>query len=135
MFKEIIVPRLCETDALRHINNTTLAIWFEHGRVPIFKLFIPKDINDFDSWNIILARSEYDFLAQIYFEGEVEIKTWVKKVGNSSFTVEQEAWQNDHICVKGLAVGVHFDFVEQKSKPIPDDIREKLLKHRKKQGE
>ncbi|AQQ70838.1 Acyl-ACP thioesterase [Limihaloglobus sulfuriphilus] len=129
MFKETIVPRLSETDGLKHINNTSLSIWFEHCRVPIFKFFVPGAIDDFESWNIILARSEYDFLSQIYFGKDVEVKTWVNKIGNSSFTVEQEAWQDGHRCAHGLAVGVHYDFKTQRSMPIPESVREKLQKH------
>ena len=51
------------------------------------------------------------------------------KIGNSSFTLGQEAWQDGQLKVKGTCVLVHFDFMEQKSVSIPDDIRLQLEEH------
>ncbi len=41
MFTETIQPRFSDTDALGHINNTMLPVWFEGARDPVFRLFSP----------------------------------------------------------------------------------------------
>ena len=41
MLVDTITPRFCDTDALGHISNTTLPVWFEGARDPIFRWFTP----------------------------------------------------------------------------------------------
>jgi acyl-CoA thioester hydrolase len=129
MFKIIITPKFGDVDALKHITNTVLADWFETGRNDIFKFFTPDFDLTYEKWKLIMARTTYDFIEQMYLGKNVEIRTFILKIGNSSFTIGHEAWQDGRLKVKGDAVCVHFDFIEQKSKPIPKDIREKLEEH------
>lgn len=124
MFTLSITPRFYETDAFGHINNTVMTGWFEAGRAPIFQIFTP-DMN-IQQLTLILARIEVDFVAQTHYGHEVMIKTGIEKVGNSSFVVIQEAWQNDVLVAKGKAVQVYFDFNTQKSDRIPDKYRVQL---------
>lgn len=129
MFKNIIEPSFGDTDGLKHVNNNVIGKWFELGRNNIFRFFTP-DLNlDYENWKLIMVRTEYDFLGQIYYGKDVEIKTYILNVGNSSFMTGHEAWQDGEIKAKGKSVVVHYDFIEQKSEPIPDDIKEKLKTH------
>jgi acyl-CoA thioester hydrolase len=129
MFKILITPKFGDVDGLKHITNTILADWFETGRNDIFKFFTPDFDLSYEKWKLILARTTYDFIEQMYLGRDVEIRTFILKIGNSSFTIGHEAWQNGRLKVKGDAICVHFDFIEQKSKPIPKDIRKKLEEH------
>jgi len=124
MFIETIVPRIPETDALGHINNNVLSVWFDVARVPIYRFFTPDLIGD--KWKLIIARTEIDFIRQIFLDGDVEIRSLVSRIGNSSFDVSQTAFQNEKVCAKCKATWLHFDFDNQKSAAIPDDIRQKL---------
>lgn len=129
MFKINVVPRFGDVDGLKHVNNNVIGIWFELGRNDIFRFFTP-DLNlDYENWKLIMVRTEYDFIGQMFYDGDVEIRTYILKVGNSSFTTGHEAWQGGELKAKGQAVIVHYDFIEQKSKPIPKEIKEKLNKH------
>ena len=60
MFSEKMMPHFSDTDALGHINNTKPPVWFEGGREPVFKLFIP-DL-DLKNWQLIIAKIEEDNL-------------------------------------------------------------------------
>ncbi len=115
MFKEIIQPRFNETDALGHINNTVLTQWFEGARDPIFKLFTP-DLNT-KQWRLILASISVQFKAELFYGLPVELRTGISMVGNSSFEIHQEAWQQGRCCALGKAVLVQYDF----------DAKQKLL--------
>jgi len=127
MYKMIFTPRFGDIDGLRHINNCVIPMWFETARNELFKIFNP----DFsmETWNLIMCRTEFDFLAQMRLTPEVEVRTAVLHIGNSSFSVMQEAWQYGKCCVRGKAVIVHFDFAAQKSIPIPEYARERLREH------
>jgi acyl-CoA thioester hydrolase len=127
MYKCKVTPKFGDIDGLRHVNNTVIPNWFEEARNEIYGYFNPDF--SFKTWNLILARFEVDFISQIFYNGNVEIHTYVSHIGNSSFEVYQEAWQNERLCSKGKTVLVHFDFKNQKSQSIPDDIRMKLQNH------
>lgn len=129
MFSTTVSPRFGDIDGLGHVNNTVLPIWFEIGRNPIFRLFSPDLDLSPDVWHLILVRTEFDFLRQMYFRSEVEIRTFIAKIGNSSFTIGHEAWQEGELKVKGQAVLVYYDFKLQKAIPLPDSIREVLKAH------
>lgn len=124
MHRLVITPRFYETDAFGHINNTVVAGWFETGRAAVFELFADPDRPAV--MPLILARIEVDFVGQIYYGADVEIRTRVGDLGNSSFEVLQEAWQKETLVARGRAVQVHFDHATQRSAPLPDDKR-KLL--------
>ncbi len=127
MFSETITPRFSDTDALGHINNTMIPVWFEGARNPIFKIFTP-DLN-LESWPLILAKIEVNFEAQIYYGADIEIRTYISRIGGSSFDVYQELWQNSQRVSSGKAVMVNFDYKTQRSAKISDQIRAKLNQH------
>lgn len=124
MLNHTIVPRFSDTDALGHISNTAFPIWFEEARTPLFEIYHPS--LEVKSWPLIIARIELDLLAQTYWGENIEIKTHISKLGNSSCEVTHEAWQNNKMVAKGLAVMIYFDYETEKSIPIPDGIRSKL---------
>lgn len=124
MVKLKIFPRFNDTDALGHINNASFASWFEEARRPLFEVFVP-DL-DPKKWNLIIARVEIDYLSQASFSKEVEINTWLEKIGNSSMIVRQDAFQEGVMIARGKSVMVSFDYSEQKSSPIPDSVKKVL---------
>lgn len=124
MIQEIISPRFCETDGLGHINNTVVAQWFEGARDPIFKWFTP-DLN-LSNWKLILAKTTVEFHAELQYGADVELKTYISRIGNSSFDVYQEAWQEGNKCASGTAVMVHFNYETKKSQKITKIIIDKM---------
>jgi len=129
MFKKIFSPGFADTDALGHINNTVFPYWFENAREEIFKIFTP-DL-DPQKWVLILAKIEVDFKAQCFYGTDVEVNTYIEKLGNTSFVILQEVIQQETLVAVGKSTMVHFDHDTQKSQPLPTDIRENLSKHTK----
>jgi acyl-CoA thioester hydrolase len=127
MFSELITPRFSDTDALGHINNTMVPIWFEGARDPVFKLFMPE--LDPKNWQLILAKVTVEYHAQFFYGKQIEIKTFISRVGGSSFDVYQELWQNNEKCASGTAVMVHFCYQKQAAIKIPQDIRMTMQQH------
>lgn len=127
MFEFHIDPRFSETDALGHINNTVLPVWFEAARADLFRLVHPRLTRD--DWPMILASIKVDFIDQIHLGGGVTIRTGIQKIGTKSFTVEQQAFQHDKLVARGEAVLVWFDYRQQASQPIPEEVRLLLQPH------
>ena len=129
MFTTMVTPRFGDMDILGHINNTVPAVWFELARNPLIKIFDPTLEFKRDSFSLIMAHSEYDYVGQLYFKHDVEIKTWISRIGAKSFTSYHEAWQEGRLCVKGCAVMVHYDFINEKSTLLPEDKKKLLEEH------
>lgn len=127
MYKTIIEPRVSETDGVGHINNTTIPIWLEAGRNPLFDLFTPD--HSFQNWKMIILNMHVDYVSQIYFGTPVTVCNWISKIGNSSLQLYEEIWQKDRLCAKGTATYVNFNLQTQKSEPIPEGIRKELANH------
>ena len=72
---------------------------------------------------------DFNFIKQTYFGYDVEIRTYVSKIGKTSFTVTHEAWQNGQLRTNGTATMIYFDFIKQQSNVIPKDIRNQLKNH------
>ena len=129
MFSETFKVRFCETDGLAHVSNTVLVQWFESAREPIFRLFNPT--LELNNWPLILASYKVDFLKQIFYGSDVEVKTYISRIGNSSFDVYQEVWQKGLHCATGLTTMVNYDYKQQKAQTIDENISAELLKHKK----
>ncbi|MDR2923694.1 MAG: acyl-CoA thioesterase [Treponema sp.] len=129
MYVTIITPRFGDLDALGHINNTVPGGWFELARNVFIKMFNPEMEIKREVFPLILAHTDYDFTGQLYFNHDIEVRTWISHIGTKSFTAYHEAWQQDRLCVKGSAVLVHYDFNAEKSVPIPEDKKLLLAEH------
>jgi acyl-CoA thioester hydrolase len=127
MFSEEFNVRFYETDALAHVSNTVLVGWFEMGREPIFKLFNPE--LDLQNWPLILASYKVDFLEQIYYGYKVQVRTYISRIGTSSFDVYQELWQQQKKCACGVTTMVNFDYQTKQAVAINEEIKVELLTH------
>jgi acyl-CoA thioester hydrolase len=127
MFEQVISPGFSDTDALGHINNTKLPIWFLEARNELFKIFTP-DL-DPKKWRLILAKIEVEYVGELFYGQDITLRTYIGDIGNASFRVRQEAWQSGLLASKGEAVMVHFNFSEKKAEPLPEDIRQRLVAH------
>lgn len=116
-----ISPRFTETDGLGHINNTVIPVWCEAARKPIFEIFNPE--LDLQHWNLIVAGFTVAFIAPTYYGKDVTVKTYVSRIGNSSFELTQTCWQAGHKTAEVKTTLVHYDYKVEKSCPIAEDIR------------
>lgn len=132
MFFTRIHPRFSDTDALGHINNTVIPVWFLEAREPVLKLFSP-DL-DLGAAALAVVRIEVDYLAETRFGIDAEMRTAVARIGNSSLQLAQSVWQGDTETARGLATLVNFDPASRRAVPIPPDIRQQLVAHQADQG-
>ena len=123
-FEITISPRLYETDALGHINNATIAAWFEVIRMRFLESLADSTEMHLKSW--ILASVQIDFIGETFYGTDVTGKVVDASIGNSSFTLHCEMWQSDMQTVRGKAVLVHLDLESKAPARIPDELREKL---------
>jgi acyl-CoA thioester hydrolase len=125
MIEKTITPRISETNITQHIGHNAIPVWLEEGYAEIFRLFNRNPVEPC----MIMVNLNMDFLSELFFGADVEILTSVKKIGTSSFVLQQEVNQNGKLCVRGLTTLVHFDYAAHKPIPIPQHVRERLSAH------
>ena len=123
-FAITISPRLYETDALGHINNATIAAWFEVVRVRFLESLAEDSPDIVKSW--ILASVHIDFVGETFYGSDVTAKITDAGIGNSSFTLHTEMVQGERETVRGKAVLVYRGPQGKSPTRIPDSLREKL---------
>ncbi|WP_065204464.1 acyl-CoA thioesterase [Shewanella woodyi] len=119
-----IQPRFNETDGLGHINNTVIPVWFEAAREPVFEIFNPS--LDLTKWNLIVAGFTIAYTFPTNYGKSVSVKTWISRVGNSSFEVTQQSWQEGKMTAEAKTTLVHYDYAIDKSQPISADVKSQL---------
>lgn len=124
-FTITIEPRFYETDALGHINNASIAAWFEIVRMKFIESLAGSDPALAVHW--ILASVQIDFVAETFFGTDVTARVTGAKAGNSSLTVLCEMHQGEKLTVKGKAVLVYMDAQTKAPARLPDHLREQLL--------
>ncbi|MFJ7747315.1 acyl-CoA thioesterase [Peribacillus sp. NPDC097295] len=121
--------RFSETDALGHINNRSYFIYLEEARLKFFEAL--GLVSSVEGWNFLLASTNCNFFSQGYFNQLLTVRTYLTKVGTKSCELSQDILcsQTGEPISKGTAVLVCFNFTEQKSEPIPERVKEKLVPH------
>ena len=124
-----IEVRWGDCDLLGHINNVKFVRYIESGRVAYC-----KDVNNFDfkigikqGW--ILADLQCSYLGQLHYPSKIEVATRVSKIGNKSMDITASIFKENQekpIFVS-KAVTVWFDYENQKTLQIPDEIRDEVL--------
>ncbi|MFT4615397.1 MAG: acyl-CoA thioester hydrolase [Bacteroidia bacterium] len=123
-FAITITPRMYETDAMGHINNATIAAWFEVVRVRFLESLAGAEPGLNKNW--ILASVHIDFVGETFYGADVTAKIVSAKVGNTSLTLETAMAQGDRQTVTGRAVLVAMDYTTKTPQRISDAIREDI---------
>ena len=127
-FSIMLTPRFYETDALGHINNASIAAWFEVARVQFLEALGENNPETAKNW--VLASIKIDFVLETFYGNDVEAVITGAEVGNSSLTVLCEMSQSGKLTVRGKAVLVHRDIGAGKSAPVPDALRRQVAAYR-----
>jgi acyl-CoA thioester hydrolase len=124
-----------DQDAFGHVNNTIYFRWFESVRlVYLARVGLTRYEDAAVDIGPILAHIGCNFRRQIKFPDHVQIGARVTRLGNSSFTMMHSLYSESlgAIAADGDSTLVVFDYRQQRSSPIPAEVRaaiEKLEGH------
>lgn len=121
-----ITVRVSETDMLGHVNHANYFTYMEEARINYLNELGIKVKNE--GCTIVLASAKCDFIRQAFYGDTLLIETYVKRVGQRSFTLGNDIIekQSEHLIARGEVVIVYFNMDKQKSADIPGEIKEKL---------
>jgi acyl-CoA thioester hydrolase len=121
-----ITTLFSDTDALGHINNISIARYFEQARVMIMEAIAPEHGSPLFE-RAVLARVEIDYLSEVFYPHEVVIATGILRVGTSSLTVGSALFQQGRCVALADSIDVS-TALGGGPRPITDDARAVLDK-------
>ena len=116
-----------DLDLLGHVNNLAFSKFIQAARVE-YCGHVGLEVYPGMTTGPILAASRVQFLAQLYFPGNVRILTRCKKAGSTSIVMEHALYSDDGtLCAVAEDVVVRYDFAAKTKLPLGDAIREKIV--------
>ncbi|MEO5733363.1 MAG: thioesterase family protein [Rubrivivax sp.] len=125
---QMVVPtRWGDMDTMGHINNTLYFRFMEIVRMDwVLGMGVSTDLS---GEGIVIVNAFCNFLRQVEYPGDLDIKLYVAEPGRSSFMTYHTMARTDApdvVCAEGGARTVWTDFSTRKSAPLPDWLREKI---------
>ena len=90
-YKVTISPAFSETNAYGHIDSLASPDWFDRARALLYREM--DHTLRFHPHGLVVVSTTVFYHKEISPLAEVEIHTWVTRVGRKSFEARQEAWQ------------------------------------------
>ncbi len=129
-FYHPIEVRYGDLDPQGHVNNAKHLTYFEQARIAyMVELGLFTKDQSFMEIGVILADVHITYLEPIYFGRKVKVGVHVSKTGNKSMTWEQNIVdvESEKEIAKGEVVMVAYNYKGEKTIPIPDDWRRKII--------
>ncbi len=131
-FAEPIEIRFRDLDAFGHVNNAVYFTYMEMARVGYFKR-VGLLGDEFPSPFFIIAEATCQYKAPILMSAQLNLRTRVSRLGNSSFDMEYEFVDTaanadaDRVMASGRTVQVTFDYAAGRPVPLPDAWRQAIV--------
>ena len=116
-----------DMDALGHVNNAVYFRYLEQARVEWLQT---SGFALNPTMGPVIVNAHCNFLRQLKYPGEIEIRTYLGLPGRSSFETLYEICRVDEpeqLCAEGGAKVVWVDFTQGKSTPLPEELRQLLV--------
>jgi acyl-CoA thioester hydrolase len=115
-------------DSIGHVNNAIYFRYIESGRIAYFDAIDATAGLAGGGEGPILADIQCSFIGQLRYPAQIDIGTRTAKLGTKSFAVEAGIFLagEDAPVATSKAVVVWFDYVNQRTAPLPDALRKRV---------
>jgi acyl-CoA thioester hydrolase len=116
-----------DMDAMGHVNNTNYFRYIESARIAWLEQV--GSLPDSRDEGPVIVNASMNFLKQLTYPGEIEVRTFIAPPGRSSIEVSHEIRLLDadgvpgELHANGMAKVVWVDFKVGKSAPLPAGLR------------
>ena len=131
MFTHVERVRFGDLDAMRHLNNVVYLRYFETARIAFIRQLFPAhdpSHPESGSWGLIFAECHINYRSPVYFDEELAVECSVGEVRRSAFQITFRMSVGNRLAAEGYGWLVGFDYVAERSAPLPDAFRD-LLGH------
>jgi acyl-CoA thioester hydrolase len=120
--------RFADLDAYGHLNNVAYATYAETGRVDFLADVIEGSLKGRgEGW--VIAKLTVNFLASAYYPGRVKIGNVIRRIGNSSLTLNQGLFVNGKCFGTCESILVWADPKNEVSRPMPEEVKIILMNY------
>ncbi|HIW65937.1 MAG TPA: acyl-CoA thioesterase [Candidatus Alistipes intestinipullorum] len=119
--------RFSDIDPFQHVNNVAQQMYFDLGKTEYYRLVLGGSEALVGKLRIVTASTATSYLGQVRMNDTVRVTTTCERVGNKSLTLFQQLKVGDEVRSESRSVMVAFDFETQRSEPVPDAWRERML--------
>lgn len=115
-----------EQDGFGHVNNMHFIRWFESARIKYLEQCGARLSTE--GVGPILASVNCDYRLQVKYPDTIVVGARVTRIGRSSLGIEHQLWSTNHgaVAADGGSTVVMFDYENQRSTPIPENIRKAI---------
>lgn len=115
-----------DQDAFAHVNNIIYFRWYETARIAYFdKLEVETDLHS--DLAPILASIRCDYRQQLLFPDTIAVTARVSRIGRSSIQMLHSVVSPKlGLVAEGDSTIVTFNYVENRSQPVPAELRAKI---------
>jgi len=118
--------RFSDVDVYGHVNNVKYFEYYQEARLA-FLTTLGRSLESADL-GLVVARLDVDYKVPILFRAQpYTVTSWVSRVGTSSFDIGAEILDGDRLLSRAHAVLVAFDLSTQRSRPLGEEERARLL--------
>jgi acyl-CoA thioester hydrolase len=119
-----------DQDLFGHVNNTVYLRWFESARIVYLEQSGLDPLLTRHGLGPILANLKCDYRRQLKYPDTVTVSARITRLGRSSLTMQHAVFSHaqQQIAAEGESILVAFDYKNQQSVAIPDDVRAQIAK-------
>lgn len=129
-FYHPVEVRYGDLDPQGHVNNAKYLTYFEQARIAyLIELRLFNKDQSFMEIGVILADVHIAYHEPVYLRQNIKVGAHVSKLGNKSIICEQNIVDADtgKELAKGEVVMVTYDYRADKTIPVPQEWREKIM--------
>ncbi|MBA3662578.1 MAG: acyl-CoA thioesterase [Bacteroidetes bacterium] len=116
-----------EMDLFGHINNVAYFKFIQAARVNYCELVGINTSNPDEKLSFAVAATNCQFKKPLYYPGEIEVKTKIAWIKNSSLQMEHIILNQDlEICAEATDVIVLFDYAVNAKVTVPAEVRARI---------
>ena len=113
-----------DMDAFGHVNNVSMVRYFENARADYFtEKKIWNESGKLIKEGMILVNLEFKYRKQLFYPSILDIAIGITSISSRKFVMECRMVLNDELYSQGIAELIWYDFIENKPKLIPDNIK------------
>ena len=121
-----IQKRFSDVDPFQHVNNVSQQMYFDVGKMEFYEKVLGAEVLLADLRSLTVSTST-SYLGQVRMHDPVRVTTTCERVGTKRLPLFQQLLAGGEERSDSRAVRAACDFARQRSEPVPDAWRERLL--------
>lgn len=109
-----------DMDALGHVNNARYFDYFQEARIEWLRQL---NISMTEKTGPVVIQVACTFLKPVIYPATVTLCSKIHSLGNSSMMMDHDLYQDEVMMAQGSCKIVWVDYMQNKSVPLPDEIR------------